>query len=286
MQYAIIDIGSNSVRYLLYDPNRLGEKQLSTTRIGEGLSSTNSTLLPHAMERTVYAVAEFAEMGRTAGAQVHCYATSAVRDAPNKQEFLDLVEAACGFQVDVLSGEQEAEIAYLGAAGGDGAILDIGGGSTEIVYMQKKRLITNSLRMGCVRLLAIDDCTGIVNGEKLLQAASALFPSFSPLPSRWTGVGGTVTSLAAILLGLDTYDPQAVHGYGVARDALEALYDRLCSLNYEQRKHQRDIPPHRIDTIVTGAAILLAFMRKYSIRQIFASERDGMEGYALKYLAQ
>ena len=284
MQYAVIDIGSNSVRFMLDMPGKLNPKQLATTRIGQGISQTNTTLSQEAMERTAQAVAKFVNMGREAGATILCFATSAVREAPNRNQFVERVSQLCGITVEVISGEDEAKFAYLGASGGSGAVLDIGGGSTEAIFAGPNGLVANSLRIGSVRLLSVDPCTTPVDGEKLLQCAFRAFEPLSlPSSMSWVGVGGTVTSLSAILLGLVQYSPEKVHGFVIKKEALSALYQTLCSLDYASRAKLPGVSPQRVDTIVTGCAILLAFLNRYHIPSITASEKDGMDGFLMNY---
>lgn len=286
MEYAVIDIGSNSVRFMLTKPGQpLYHKSLATTRIGEGISQANAILSRKAMQRTVEAISKFAATARQHKAQILCFATSAVREAPNRQEFLDMVFSACGITIDVISGETEAKLAYLGATGGHGAVLDIGGGSTEAVYSQGGTVYASSLKIGSVRLLSIDDCQTQLDGTHLLSYADSVLREFClPAFLPWTGVGGTVTSLSAILLKLKEYDPFQVHGYIINIDSLSKLFYELCSLDYDRRALIPGVSPQRVDTIVTGAAILLAFLRRFNIPSITASEKDGMDGYLINYL--
>lgn len=136
MKYAVIDIGSNSVRLLLWADGSALYKKKSTTRLGEGLSLTGS-LSQAAMQRSAEAVCRFAEEGRAAGARVLAFATAAVRRASNGAEFVARVLDACGVRIDVLSGEREAEAGLAGALRGeDGAVIDIGGASTEVIVQR------------------------------------------------------------------------------------------------------------------------------------------------------
>ena len=153
-KFAVIDIGSNSVRLMFVADGKVLYKALNTTRLGEGLAD-KPLLKSEAIERSVVAVCDFYKKAVQEGAeQVLCFATAAVRSAENRQVFLDKVFSACGLQIEVISGEEEAEIGILGALGNrDGGVIDIGGASTEIVVKKDGALIyKKSVNIGVVRL--------------------------------------------------------------------------------------------------------------------------------------
>ncbi|MDO4573478.1 MAG: hypothetical protein Q4C13_08915, partial [Clostridia bacterium] len=209
----IVDIGSNSIRAMKAERAAgapgFFPKQLFTTRLADGLLLTGR-LQPEPIARSLEALKSIRAFAEQEGLRIRAYATSAVRDAANREDFLIPAEALLGSPVDVLNGEREANYAYKGAAGGEGGLIDIGGGSTQIVT--RDRAI--SCPIGCVR--ARDACPEQRDFDALRAGLLPLLDSLLPLPAfpamGWTGVGGTVTSLAALSLGLERYACAAVHG--------------------------------------------------------------------------
>lgn len=271
-QYAIIDIGSNSIRYL----GTAAKKRLTTTRLAEGLITTGM-LSDAAMERSVAVIKEYAALAKEEGLTPAAYATSAVRDAKNREIFLAAVKAATDLDIDVLSGEREAEYARLGAAK-EGGILDIGGGSSQIVaegYAQ-------SWPVGCVRAKEWGEEAGADSFDALQSILQAKFDTIYRFPRlfipRFTGVGGTVTTLAALAKGMTTYDREAVAAVTLTQEDVESLSRSL----YEMPDAARSAHPlllERHDVIVPGALILLYIMRGMNIFELHVSDADGMEGY-------
>lgn len=275
MGYSIIDIGSNSVRYM----DDKGEKRLVTTRLARGLDETGM-LSGESMARSLEAIGIYVRLSREAGLTPRAYATSAVRDAGNSAAFLEAVYRETGIEIDVLSGEREAEYALLGAGASDGGLIDVGGGSSQIVFGG----FGASFPMGCVRakdLLAGASGFGEMR-QKLDAACGAIFRFPRVYPENWTGVGGTITTLAALSLGLTAYDKAAVNACVLTREGIETLARGL----YEQGGAARGAHPllaDRHDVIVPGALIVLLIMRGMGVAKLRASDADGMEGY-LKYL--
>lgn len=275
--FAVIDIGSNSIRYLGSAP----EKRLVTTRLAEGLVSTGM-LSEAAMERSVTAITSFAEKARAEGLVPAAYATSAVRDARNSADFLARVEAACGVRIDVLSGEREAQYARLGAAE-EGGIVDIGGGSSQLVTEG----FAASYPVGCVRAKEWGEQSGAQSFDALQEA---LFPRFMGIyrfprlfVPHWTGVGGTITTVAALSRNMSVYDRSAVASIVLSREDVEAQAHALYSMGDAERA-QHPLLAERHDVIVEGALILLYIMRGMGIYELHVSDADGMEGYRA-YLA-
>lgn len=282
---AIIDIGSNTVRLGLcqYKQDQDGGyfccpegKQLRTVRLGQGLIETGC-LQPASMERAIAAVCEFYAMAAGRGFPVYAYATSAVRDAANRHIFMERLAAVCPVTVEVLSGHDEGRLAYLGA-GGRGTLLDIGGGSAQIVT----DTFSVSRPTGCVR--AKDLCP---NGTPEELRAS-LFPwlqkNWEPFPAvqePFYGVGGTITTLGAFMAGQTRFDGQALSALTPA--SLRALLQRLhASLK------AGNIPPllgERRDVILQGGCILAYMMGGLHMERLLPLDRDGLEGYAM-YLAE
>ncbi len=278
MKKAVIDIGSNSVRLMLWADGTTLYKKISTTRLGEGLA-IRPVLREDAMARTAEAVARFAEEGRSAGADVCAFATAAVRTAENGAAFCALVRRTSGLAVDVVSGGREAELALCGAlGGGDGTVLDIGGASTELCMRRDgKKSFAVSLDVGAVRLY--DLCR-----DDPARLEAAMSAALSPLGGVRTegktyAVGGTATTLAALHLGLGSYDASAVQDCRLTLAAVEELTRKLLALSPQARKNLKGMDPRRADIIAGGAYLLESVMRALQLGAVFASDRDNLEGY-------
>ena len=268
----IIDVGSNSVRIMTRSEGVV-TKRLVSTKLGKGLMETGK-LSSDSIARTVEALIDFAGLG-----ECRIFATEAVRRAANREEFLRAVYEATGVAVDVLTGEEEARCAYLGASGGrDTTVVDIGGASTEIVTGLDEDDIAVSLPIGAVKLH--DVC-----GSDYRAAYGYMESSFRDIPTvnppLLTGIGGTVTTLSAIDLGLCEYDPSRVHGHVIGISTVRALGERLSAMDREARLRVPGLPESRVDTIVTGSAILTYLMEKLHYHEVTSSESDNTEGYEM-----
>lgn len=284
---AVIDIGTNSVRLLVADDKKCILKELKTTRLGEGICKSN-IMLAAAMNRTADAVSEFVlKAKKLESEQVYIYATAMVREASNKSDFIELVKNRTGITLEVISGEIEAKIAYLGAAQGrDGfAVIDIGGGSTEVVTKLGDKFNALSLRVGCVRLkesFATED--GLVDADAVKQYVKKHFiPKFDFVSADGVrgliGVSGTPTTLASFAQNIKTYLPQKVQDYQLSLDKIRQLTALLADMTNEQRRTYSGEFEPRADIIVFGAIFLEAFMEYYGFGQITVSDRDSLEGF-------
>lgn len=281
-RFAVIDIGSNSVRLLFVAGGKTLYKRLHTTRLGEGIAKS-PRLLPAAIERTANAVAAFYVQAVRDGAdEVFAFATAAVRSAENRQEFLDRVYTLCRLRIEVLSGEEEAEIGLLGALGkGDGGVVDIGGASTEIVVKQEgKILYKKSVNIGVVRLK--DACGTDIN--KMREKARHAAEEFGALPQcvRFYGIGGTATTLAAQHLRLQEYASEQITGTAITAEEMQAMADAFSNMSAEEIAKLPCMPAGRADVITGGAILLSTLMKCLQIDRITASDRDNLEGYAIK----
>ncbi len=274
---AIIDIGSNSVRLMLWADGKTLYKKVQTTRLGAGIAS--GMLSEEGMERTLAAVTRFCREGEEAGARVYAFATAAVRSAKNGREFCGRILHDCGLEVEIVSGGEEALLGLYGALGeGDGGIIDIGGASTEICFRKGGTVgFSVSLPVGAVRLR--DAC-----GEDRENLLSAIGEVLSPLlpppaPERMYVIGGTGSTLASVLLGLERYDAQRIQDFPMSLPQLSALADRLLSLTAEERREIAGMDKKRVDIIAGGALLLVGIMKKLSLGEVCASDRDNLEGY-------
>ena len=280
--FAVIDIGSNSVRLMFVADGKVLYKSLNTTRLGEGLANA-PMLLPAAIERTAQAVADFYQKAVADGAKnVFAFATAAVRSAENRAEFLDRVKRLCGLEIEVVSGEEEAELGVLGALGnGDGGVIDIGGASTEIVVKSGGKLVYKKrLDIGVVRLK--DRYGKDLNGIR--TAAKQAVGKYGKIPATdlFCGIGGTATTLAAQYLGLPAYDSARITGTEIPVEELKRLADKLSAMSVEKIAALPCMPQGRADVIVGGAILLATLMKELGFSVLTVSDRDNLEGYAIK----
>lgn len=280
MKYAVIDIGSNSVRLLLWADGRSLQKYLNTTRLGEGLSLT-SRISEAAAARTVDAIDAFCSRAKEEGAgRIYAFATEAVRSASNGEAFVRSVHDRCGLEIDVLSGEREAEAGLLGALEGrDGGIVDVGGASSEVTVARGGKIVyARSVGLGAVRLK--DICGEDV--KKLRETIAGKLPLYGEVPrADMVAVGGTATSLAALAAGIEPYDPAKVDGRVLTAQEILGWGERLLELSQPQRLALKGMDPRRADILGGGALLLGGILRYVGADRVRVSERDNMEGYLL-----
>ena len=285
MRVGVVDLGTNSTRLLVADVHdgRVEEvaRELTITRLGEGVDERRK-LLPVAVARVRNVLSDYRrELERLGADRVLVLATSSVRDAENGEAFLGEIEWSYGFTTRLLSGEEEAELTRRGVAGGreldpDALVVDIGGGSTELITEREQI----SLDVGSVRLTERFLHSDPPAGEELDAAARAVRELLPDLhPTEAIGVAGTITSLAALELG--EYDPERVHGYRLSREAVEAQLEHLASLPLAERRELPGLDPDRAPVIVAGAAIINEVMKRYDLAELEVSERDLLHGAAL-----
>ena len=281
-KFAVIDIGSNSVRLMFVADGKVLYKTLQSTRLGEGIAQTKR-LKKEAIERTALAVSTFFDKANNEGAErVFAFATAAVRSAENRGEFLAKIQTLCGLCVEVVSGEMEAELGILGALGKrDGSLIDIGGASTEIVVQkQSETVYKNSADIGVVRLK--DKC-----GRDKALLDSAFLEAIKgygniPFCGEVYAIGGTATTLAAIYLGLEEYHSDKVTGTQITVKDMQTLADKFAQMSVEDIAALPCMPTGRADLILGGTLWLLEIMHRFKIEKIIVSDRDNLEGYAIK----
>ncbi len=289
MRVGVVDLGTNSSRLLVADvqDGRVDEvaRETRITRLGEGVDERRK-LLPLPIARVRNVLADFRrELDELGAERVLAVGTSAVRDAENGEAFLGEVEWSYGFSSRLLSGEEEAELTRRGVANGrelgDGTlVLDVGGGSTELITAQTH----TSLDIGSVRLTERFLRSDPPNREELDACTDAVRKALPALePDAAIGVAGTVTSLAALELG--RYDPDQVHGYRLSREAIEAQLKRLASVPLAERRELTGLEPERAPVIVAGAVIVDEVLRRYGLDELEVSERDLLHGAALEAVA-
>ena len=280
-KFAVIDIGSNSVRLMFVADGKVLYKGLNTTRLGEGIAE-KPILRAAAIERSARAVEFFYSKAKEEGAEeVYAFATAAVRSAENGVDFTNRVKELCGLPVEVISGEEEAEIGILGALGGaDGGVIDIGGASTEIVVKEQSEIIyKKSVNIGVVRLK--DKCGRAK--DSLVSAAKNAATEFGKIPAaRMHGIGGTATTLAAQILRLQEYKSEKITGAKITATQMQAMADKLLSMSVEEIAALPCMPKGRADVLTGGAVLLATLMQELNIKEICASDQDNLEGYAIK----
>jgi len=276
VRVASVDLGTNSTRLLVADANGTLEevvRRLAITRLGEGVDKRRR-LLPLPIARVRNVLSEYRrELEQLGAERTLCIATSAVRDAENGEAFLGEIEWSYGFTTRLLTGEEEAALTLrgIGAVEPGTLVVDIGGGSTELQVVGTD--VRVSLDVGCVRMTERfgEDVEAVrTHVRGLLPEAEA---------KRAVGVAGTVTTIAALDLGLTEYDPARIHGHSISNEAVREQTARLASLTVEERA--QIVEPGRAPVIVAGAAILTEVLDFYGLDAIQASERDILHGAAL-----
>jgi exopolyphosphatase / guanosine-5'-triphosphate,3'-diphosphate pyrophosphatase len=289
---AAVDLGTNSTRLLVadVDDGRFDEvaRRLTITRLGEGVDARRR-LLPVPIARVRNCLADYRQELESFGAErTLAIATSAVRDAENGEAFLGEIEWSYGFTTRLLAGEEEAAMMVRGVTAGrsqldDVLVVDIGGGSTELVHAVAGEVAAaTSIDVGCVRLterfLGSDPPS-----RPELAAAGAYVRSLLPqlVPASAIGVAGTVTTLAALDLGDAEYDPARTHGHRLSLASVEEQLERLAAMTLDERLAVPEVEPGRAPVIVAGVVVLREVMTSYGLAEIEVSERDILHGAAL-----
>ena len=306
MLLGAIDVGTNSIHLIVVelDPrfgtSRTILKAREMVRLGGGEALARGYLSKKAVQRGVSAIAKFAESARRAGAlDIRAVATSAVREASNRDEFLSAVRAASGVEVDVLDDVEEARLIHLGVSrgfplGGQTAcIFDIGGGSTEFIVGDETRpFFLQSVRIGSLRLFEeyLSDERATPRGYRELDAV--VRETLGPVAARLAdyqfdtliGTSGTVLGLAALDAAANALPSQRAHGYVLRLDRVRALYDVMSKMTPLERRKMPGMNPRRSDIIVAGATIVIAVMEMLGRSELVVSERALREGIVVDYL--
>ena len=286
LKVAIVDMGSNSFRLLMGEYTNGAwhnePKILWRTRLGARDSA--GLITDSSWQLGMDALREIRQKIEAYGATVVLgLATSAIREAGNGNDFMEAAQSVCPMEGRILSGEEEALYGFQGAAGeylADGrhyAIIDIGGGSTELALGDKDSVYwSRSYPIGAVRLQGRSD-------EDPQAVWEETTPWFQELPiagpfGEFIAIGGTATTLASIDLKMETYDASRIQNHKLTREAVEVMIMDMRQMTLEERRQVRGLEPNRADIIVAGAEILTSIMDYYQIPYVVVSERDGMEG--------
>ncbi|MEV6550173.1 Ppx/GppA phosphatase family protein [Streptomyces sp. NPDC051597] len=299
---AAIDCGTNSIRLLVADATASGgdcgelvelDRRMTIVRLGQGVDRTGR-LAPEALERTFAACRAYAAVIEEFGAErVRFVATSASRDAENRDEFVRGVVDILGVEPEVITGDQEAEFSFTGAtrelhADGDYLVVDIGGGSTEFVVGSRRVRAARSVDVGCVRMTERHHPGDPATPEQIaamradIEAALDLAGQTVPLrePRTLVGLAGSVTTVAAIALGLPAYDSAAIHHSRIPYEDVKRVTERLLASTHEERTAIPVLHPGRIDVIAAGALVLEAVMERTGASEVVVSEHDILDGIA------
>ncbi len=301
MTVAALDLGTNSTRLLVARARADGsldtlDRLMTITRMGQGVGATGR-FAPEAVERTLDTLRRYRQVMDGHGVEgVRVAATSAARDAENRDEFFDAVERVVGARPELLSGEEEGRLAFRGATGeldpadGPFLVVDIGGGSTEFIVGTTEVEGVMSIDVGCVRLTEKyiehdppqpEELTACISlTDAYLEDVVRELPA-STEARTVVGLAGTVSTVAAVEIGLTTYDRDRIHHFVLTHDAAEDVFRTLATEARADRIHNPGLEEARADVIVAGCCVLVALFRRFGFDQMTVSESDILDGLAL-----
>jgi exopolyphosphatase / guanosine-5'-triphosphate,3'-diphosphate pyrophosphatase len=300
---ASLDLGTNSTRVLVARPTDGGldvlDRRNTITRLGQGVGASGR-LAPEAIERTLDCLRGYHEiLDRHGVERVRVAATSASRDAANRDEFFDAVEELIGTRPELLSGDEEGRLSFRGATGeldpatGPFLVVDIGGGSTELIVGADRVEGVMSVDIGCVRLTEkfllhdppqpeeLSACISL--SETYLDDVVREIPAVAEARTL-VGLAGTITTVAAVEIGLETYDRDRIHHFHLTHDAAEDVFRTLATESRADRIHNPGLEEARADVIVAGCCVLVAVFRHFGFDEMIVSEADILDGLALSLL--
>jgi exopolyphosphatase/guanosine-5'-triphosphate,3'-diphosphate pyrophosphatase len=294
-RYAVIDVGTNSVKFNVSERRLDGSWQTlvdraEITRLGEGLEKTGD-ISPDAIERTISAIASMVSQASKAGvAAIAAVGTMGMRIAHNRQQFIDLTQQRCGVRIEIIPGAEEGRLAYLAVKAGLGlaegalAIFDTGGGSTQFTFGRGSSVEEQfSLNVGAVRFTEEYGLAGTVSQEQLKVAQDALASEFTridgrPLPEALVGMGGAMTNIAAVKHQMAKYDPDVIQGSVIERSEVERQIEMYRSKSTDERRAIVGLQPKRADVILAGACIVKIVMDKLGKDSLSVSDRGVRHG--------
>jgi exopolyphosphatase/guanosine-5'-triphosphate,3'-diphosphate pyrophosphatase len=295
-----IDIGTNSVRLLVADVDGVGaaaalqplDRRMRITRLGQGVDQSRR-LRPDAIDRTLDVLREYKGALDDLGVKrARATATSAARDAANRADFFGPVADVLGFEPELLPGDEEARLSFLGATAqlsepAPYLVVDIGGGSTEFVVGTDEPEGLVSVDTGSVRLTEQYLTSDPPEPEELSEARSVVRDHLADVErevpavreaATLIGLAGTITTVAAVELGLPEYDRDKIHHFRLTKAAAEDVFRTLATETAEQRRHNPGLEPGRVDVIVGGATVLVTIMRTFGFDEMLVSEADILDG--------
>ena len=302
-RYAVIDVGTNSVKFNISERRPEGTWQTlvdraEITRLGEGLEKTGE-ISHDAMARTVSAVAGMASQAGDAGvAAIKAVGTMGMRTAHNSQQFIDMVEQGCGVRIETIPGSEEGRLAYLavklglGLAEGTLVIFDTGGGSTQFTFGRGSSVEEQfSLNVGAVRFTEKFGLAGAISQEQLKVAQDAIASEFTridgrPSPTALVGMGGAITNIAAVKHQMAKYDPNVIQGSVIERSEVERQIETYRTKSLEERRAIVGLQPKRADVILAGACIVKIVMDKLGKPSLSVSDRGLRHGLLIDRFAK
>jgi exopolyphosphatase/guanosine-5'-triphosphate,3'-diphosphate pyrophosphatase len=297
--YAVIDVGTNSVKFHVAE--RLADGSWRTlvdraevTRLGEGIAETGD-IAPEAIARTVEAIAGMDDEAKAHGASaLVAVGTMGMRSAHNSDEFIAAVRERTGVTIEVIPGKEEGRLAYLAAKAGLGlaegrvVVFDTGGGSTQFTFGDGAAVDEQfSLNIGAVRLTTEFGLGGPISRERLDEALAAIADEFGrldgvPSPDALVGMGGAITNMTAVMLGLAPYDPDVVQGTVLSRAAVDRQIELYRAHDVEARRQIVGLQPKRADVILAGACVVRTVMDKLRRDALTVSDRGLRHGVLLE----
>lgn len=307
MPVAAIDIGTNSTNLLVVgDDGSTMQRIVEVTRLGTGVDRTGS-LAPDAIDRTVACLGRYAAIIADLGAgdagrvPLRVSASSACRDATNRDRFFERVVEVLGRPPQLISGDDEARLAYRGAVSGlrpdpmGHVVIDIGGGSTEFAYGDVELRHTHSIDVGAVRLTERHLEHDPPRPEELLNAIGDVQDLFDDMvrsipamagARQLIGVAGTIVTAAAVEIGMTTFESARVHGFRFERGAVEDVFRTLATEPLADRVHNPGLPRERADVIVGGLCVLVGLLRRWDADEIVVSSRNILDGMCAELLEE
>ena len=297
---AAVDIGTHSTRLLVADVDGSGrdadldtvDRRMRITRLGQGVDA-GRRLHDDAIARTVEVLKEYRRAIDDLGVEgIRATATSAARDADNRDDFFGPAAEVLGVTPELISGDEDARLSFLGATAGleeptPYLVVDIGGGSTEFVMGTEEPTAVASVDLGCVRLseqLLVSDPPA---PEELSEAVAIVRDHLADVEREVSGLrdaatliglAGTITTVAAVELGIPEYDAEKLHHFRLTKEAAEDVFRTLATEPAEQRRHNPGLEPGRVDVIVGGAIVLVTILRVLGFDEVLVSEADILDG--------
>lgn len=292
MRLAAIDCGTNSIRLLITDGGKEVLRTMRIVRLGQGVDATGELDLA-AIQRTREALEEYVElMKRENVVNLRMVATSATRDAKNRDDFFNMTaellgQVVPGAQAEVISGEEEAELSFRGAVSdlsGPCLVIDLGGGSTEFVMGEDEIQGAFSAQMGCVRLteriMRSDPPTPteVEIARDTVREQLRLARTLVPEAPTVVGCAGTFTTIAALALGLESYDPHSIHMARLRTEGMKQITSMLIEQSAATRREHPVMHPGRADVIAAGSVVVEEIIDAYGIEEMVISEKDILDG--------
>ncbi len=280
MKLAIIDIGSNSVRIGIFANGNIFYRNKESCQLAEGMAFSGKLKI-EAMERTLKAIEKFISIALEKGVerkQIFAFATAGVRNSTNGKDFCQMVKSAVNQHIAILSGEEEAKIALLGVLDGDdGVVMDIGGGSTELICADNGKIVyAKSIKIGAV---VLTDLYG-ENRKEIERAVESHLKEFEDFKiNKLLAIGGTCSVVGRICANLTEYNRELIHNLIVTKKQVDMLLERLFTLDIEGRQKFLNLKAERAKIICSGVVIFQKIMEKYNLESVQISENDNIEGY-------